>query len=524
MNAESLNVAFAAQPYQLVEKIGEGGYGEVWSALKRSTEDDTLSYPQRVAIKILKDSDAVLGPKLNHKHIIKIQDTGEVLGRPYQVMEYFNGNNLRSQIADVAQDIVSIRRVVLPLIEAIEHAHQRGIVHRDIKPENILVQQNNSCWQVKLTDFGLAREVPTTLIQSATFATGQGGPAGTAAYLAPELFSNPGAFSLQSDLYALGILLFELFTGSQPTGLELPSELNPKLSVKFDPIVKSLLSTNPEKRPQSVTELRKELLPLFSVNGRGKGTPVIINSKSGPQKTLKEKNVSISEELDMVLIPTGSFVQGHDDDPFACPRRLTTLSAYWIDRYPVTNDAYLEFIRATGHKPPESWKVDSGNWHKLTSFRLAENQASLPVVGVTYKDAKAYADWAGKRLPTEAEWERAAQGPRGWPYPYGDQFSAHVIHSQKDSLSVVDKHYHGRSLEGVFDLTGNAWEWCHDWYDRKAYNNKDVKDPKGAKSGDARVIRGGYDPELKGSGSAFFRSFMRPEMTHNYVSFRCAKS
>jgi formylglycine-generating enzyme len=523
MNTESLKAAFAATPYQLLKKHGEGGYGEVWAAQKRPTEEDPgLNYPSRVAIKILKNSSAVLGPELDHDHIIRILDTGEVLGRPYQVMEFFNGQNLRSQIKEVACHVLSVRRIIFPLLDAIEHAHQRGIVHRDIKPENILVQQNNSRWQVKLTDFGLARELPKELIQSATFATGQGQAAGTMAYLAPELLQNPTAFSLQSDLYSFGVLLFELLTGSRPAGLELPSELNPKLTKKFDAVVKSLLASKPDKRPRSITEVRKNLWPLFAINDQP-GAPIIMNSSPPGHRSGEKKGPPPSDELDMVLIPAGTFVQGHDDDPFARPRRLTTLSDFWIDRYPVTNEAYLEFIRATGHKPPQSWQVDSGNWHKLTSFRLSEAQASVPVVGVTYNDALAYATWTGKALPTEAQWERAAQGPRGWPYPYGEAFSASVIHASPKSLSSVDKHYHGRSLEGVFDLTGNAWEWCLDWYHRKSYLESDVKDPTGPEAGDAKVIRGGYDAELKGSGSAFFRSFMRPEMTHDYVGFRCAK-
>lgn len=551
MNAESLKAAFAATPYNLLEKIGEGGYGEVWSAQKRPTapidalEDefddldqdihsltppDSLqkdSIPSKVAIKILNDAQARLGPKLEHPHIIKIYDSGTILDRPYQIMEFFPGDNLRTQMPSISKDIVSARRILLPLLEATEYAHQRGIIHRDIKPENILVQHSNNHWKVKLTDFGLAQEIPSALIHSATFAasfnSGQASLAGTVAYLAPELHQNPDAFSPQSDLYSLGVLIFELLTGTRPSGLELPSELNPQLSKKFDPILKALLSSNPKKRPQSAAELRKKLLPLFLIDDQH-GAPIIFSTpKTKDTKPKPKKKAEISEELDMVLIEECSFVQGHEDDPFARPRRLTTLSSFWIDRYPVTNEAYLEFVRATGHKAPKSWKSKKGNWHTLTSFRLSEAEASLPVVGITYDDAKSYAEWAGKRLPTEAEWERAAQGPRGWPYPYGESFSQNAIHSDPKSLSSVDKFYHGRSLEGVFDLTGNAWEWCLDWYDRRAYRIKDVKNPQGPDKGEARVIRGGYDPELKGSGSAFFRSFLRPDMTHPFVGFRCAK-
>ncbi|MDF1660538.1 MAG: bifunctional serine/threonine-protein kinase/formylglycine-generating enzyme family protein [Planctomycetota bacterium] len=547
MNAESLKAAFAAEPYELLEKIGEGGYGEVWSARRRTTEsgldaldlDDDfdgpleapqslkkINIPSKVAIKILKDSEAVLGPKLEHDHIIRIYDTGSILDRSYQIMEFFPGDNLRLKLPKVAKDVVSARRIILPLLEAMEYAHQRGIVHRDIKPENVLVQQTNNHWQVKLTDFGLAREVPSALIQSATFAasfSSGANLAGTVAYLAPELLQNPDSFSPQSDLYSLGVLIFELLTGTRPSGLELPSELNPKLSKKFNPILKGLLSSHPKKRPQSAAEVRKQLLPLFRIDDQP-GAPIIFSSSTSKDPKSSKRKDLISEELDMVLIEECSFVQGHDDDPFARPRRLTTLDSYWMDRYPVTNEAYLEFVRATGHTPPKTWKVDKGNWHTLTAFRLSDAQAALPVVGITYEDAKTYAEWAGKRLPSEAEWERAAQGPRAWPYPYGESFSANVIHSDPKSLSSVDKFYHGRSLEGIFDLTGNAWEWCLDWYDRKAYREKDVKNPIGPEKGNARVIRGGYDPELKGSGSAFFRSFLRPDMTHKFVGFRCAKT
>ncbi len=214
------------------------------------------------------------------------------------------------------------------------------------------------------------------------------------------------------------------------------------------------------------------------------------------------------------------------------PERNVFLDTYWIDRYEVTNEKYLEFALATGHRPAlddscESETCKEGNlWDGYSFPNKIKNQ---PVIQVSWYDADSYCRWRDKRLPTEAEWEKAARGTEGFLYPWGNSppTPAHTNYNRKwkgyATLSDVGKHPPGISIYGVYDMTGNVWEWVADWYDLTYYPRARKKNPKGPKEGQNKLVRGGSWVNNDDVLHSAFRRWSRPEVRFNDTGFRCAK-
>ncbi|MEV0845504.1 SUMF1/EgtB/PvdO family nonheme iron enzyme [Streptomyces sp. NPDC049954] len=148
----------------------------------------------------------------------------------------------------------------------------------------------------------------------------------------------------------------------------------------------------------------------------------------------------------MTLVEAGTFLSGEENRPIWLP-------VYSIDVYPVTNSDYARFVTATGHRAPRHWPRG----------KCPESILDHPVVFVTWHDATAYASWSGKKLPTAQQWEKAARGPRGSIYPWGDQSTPAKCNSRESgvgSTTPVSRYHSGVSPYGVYDLCGNTWEWC----------------------------------------------------------------
>ncbi|MFO0775105.1 MAG: SUMF1/EgtB/PvdO family nonheme iron enzyme [Nitrospiraceae bacterium] len=231
-----------------------------------------------------------------------------------------------------------------------------------------------------------------------------------------------------------------------------------------------------------------------------------------------------SAEAPMVTIPAGEFTMGsneHADEP----RHQVVLDAFQIDKYETSNGRYKEFMKATGHAAPAYWDDP----------RL--NKSTHPVVGVSWHDASAFCKWDGKRLPTEAEWERAAKGPAGDNhYPWG----GHTLDSTKANYGQnvgrtqpVDAYPEGASGFGVYNMAGNVFEWVSDWYDPKSYTKSNALNPQGPESGynfanqgAVRVLRGGSWLAPETSLHTSHRFWNQPD-NNSYgvgLGFRCAKS
>jgi formylglycine-generating enzyme required for sulfatase activity len=164
----------------------------------------------------------------------------------------------------------------------------------------------------------------------------------------------------------------------------------------------------------------------------------------------------------MVEIPAGEFTMGNDvGDDDEKPAHTVTLEAFEMDMFEVTNADFARFVEETGYQT-EAEKAGESGWRAY-----AEGKDNYPVVKVTWNDADAYCQWAGKRLPTEAEWEKAAKGPEGFLYPWGNEWDPAKTNAKESGFRgtvAVGSFPEGASPYGVFDMAGNVWEWTADWY------------------------------------------------------------
>ncbi|TKB57173.1 MAG: formylglycine-generating enzyme family protein [Nitrospira sp.] len=224
----------------------------------------------------------------------------------------------------------------------------------------------------------------------------------------------------------------------------------------------------------------------------------------------------------MVLIPAGEFWMGSPvGEADERPRHRVYLDAYSMDKFEVTVSQYAEFMRSTGRRAPEDW--DQVNIGK---------HSDLPVVGVDWQDADAYCRWAEKRLPTEAEWEKAARGTDGRMYPWGNErptsrlanFGKEFTKNVYDkALAPVGSYEAGKSPYGLHHMAGNVWEWTADWHDEHFYTKSSQRNPTGPLSGESRVLRGGSWDNSSGAMRSAYRYRSSPTHRFDYMGFRCAR-
>ena len=501
--------------YELQEYLG-GGMSRVYRA-----RDTVIA--RTVAVKILTEQackdpeakarflqEARVAGSISHDNIIRVYDFGEENGRPYMVMEYLRGEDLRALIkTNRTGDLHCKLAIALQIARALEHIHNQKIIHRDIKPENIQV---TSSGLVKLMDFGIAKAENTAL-------TRPGFTLGTPYYMAPEQIRGMPVTTLV-DIYAFGIMLFELITGVRPTDAEgiekifekilrQPLDLAPLAAAGapqgLTDLVASCTAKDPAQRPSSFSAVCAELERILRRLQRGpvgatQTLQVIVEPGLGgtvaaptptpgrmpvatptpppmpAQQVARAKSspwliaVAIAGVVmlaaavwlhfgapgtqslaptistptgDMVLVPAGSFLSGAE-------RTQLTLPAFYIDQTEVSNSAYARFCTDKNRPLPELFLKDHPYY---------------PVVNITYVDAQEFAKWAGKRLPTLQEWEKAARGRDGRVYPWGnerDPRRANVLDNpdrKTPDLMPVDSFPEGASPNHVLNMAGNVWEF-----------------------------------------------------------------
>lgn len=254
----------------------------------------------------------------------------------------------------------------------------------------------------------------------------------------------------------------------------------------------------------------------------------VISDSAQAQLEVLRKNRPIEQpstaDIPMVEIPEGLFAMGLDgmqalEDER--PKHQVWLPVFFIDLHEVTTAQYAVFLTATNRDPPWQWDTVMLSQHH-----------DRPVIGVDWSDADAYCRWKGKRLPTEAEWEKSARGTDGRLYPWGNwlpskdlaNFASGARFSYSQALMPVQSYERGKSPYGLYHMAGNVWEWVQDWYAVNYYEVSPEQNPQGPELGQFKVLRGGSWSDLPKYLLTYGRFKLPPDTRNSYTGFRCAKS
>lgn len=498
-------------PYLYLGKELESGRAVLIKRLSRAAARD-----RTVRGKFAKEAE-ILG-SLEHPNLATIIEVVDEADEPAMILDAPGKLTLAELLARNGRLPVGIAlEFTLQLLSTLEFLHKNRVTHRQLMPTKVLVGSDaqKGFPLLSVVDFGLAHLSKVMTLDELEY--GQGTLVGmkatdTVSGAAPRPYQAPeqlrGESHEQSDLYSLGVVLFEMLTGDLPlssnpidesgTERSIRSEeptlvrlLRPEVSAELEEVIMTMLSKDAERRFQSINAVRNALV-----------------------MTPEAKSET------MVGVPRGTFVQGSaGDDPDGRdeerPQREVYVDAFFIDRTPVTAAEYQAYLNATGKQRPEEWE----------KFNDPQGAPNRPVVLVNWDDAQAYAEWAGKRLPTEAEWEKAARGEDGRIYPWGDDEPTpkRAWFDQKTPSQVGARPF-GTSPWGVHEMAGNVFEWVADWYERDYYADAPAENPKGPQTGKKKVIRGGSFAHGAFALRCATRGRYRPEARRANHGFRCAWS
>lgn len=623
--------------YEIRELLGEGGMATVYKAWDTRLEREVAikvirreAFPPDEMEMLLKrfEREAKLLGRLSHPNIVGVIDYGEYEGLPYLVMVYLSGGTLKDRLGRSMpwRDAVQL---LLPVAYALEYVHEHNIINRDVKPSNILMTEKG---QPMLTDFGLVKLFgDKDKVKEAVTLTSSGTGLGTPDYMAPEQWT--GEPTAKSDLYSLGVVLYEMITGHKPytadtpagvllrqatESLPLPKQYIPDLPQNVESVLLKVLAKNPEDRYPDVHTFANELQNLLAgrevtamsvkpeklreqMTGkvrirppieqghdtviparRKRSSPILvagigmlgalallvaigaywlISNNPGmftaspptqqvlpspsptatnipPTETLQPTSapteislptetpipaeIKDSKNVIMRLIPAGEFTMGSDSgDAESKPAHKVNLGAFYIDKFEVTNAMYDACVYAGKcRRPQQTGSPTRSTYYKNPVF------ANYPVIYVDWKMAKAYCGWRGARLPTEAEWEKAARGTDERAYPWeGDKLDCSFANFSGcvGDTTPVDQHEKGQSVYGVYGMAGNVWEWTSTLFRLYPYSPTDGRENPDATG--ERVARGGSWHEFGGNGGNIrtdTRIKLDPGYYGAYVGFRCA--
>jgi len=479
--------------YEIEQELGEGLLGTVYLAKHlRSGKHLALKFLRPRLLTSDKDLERLReafeqAKPLRHVGLIRYGDLGEHEGTNYFSQEYFQSTSLRTLMEQYQAEhrpfsLLEACQIVNKVLEAVQYLHDNGVVHRNVKPENVLVRPRptgpggkNVVYDVKITDAGLATLINPTIFAE-SFVSREEAP-----YLAPELAGFDQGGTPPSDIYSVGVMLYELLVGQTPRGTYLsPTQLRGDLPEHIDDIVEIALGPNPEDRYPSARDMLNDIQRSFSGELQGEegatsfrniiiglsvavlvaaGIGVYFQVREHPDPLADAKatdaqlrsmvaanlrmpseaelNTMVQAHPDMLYIPPGPFVMGRlnqedlnnasQSEPLASPVKT---EGFYIDRY--------EFPNRTVDKTGQPVK---------------------PVAKVTWVDADQACRSIGKRMCTEQEWERACKGPANWVYSYGDGYDTEMCGGGVEVAYNVGDRETCVSGYGVAMLSGGLREW-----------------------------------------------------------------
>ena len=529
MSSLKENTTLQGGKYKIISELGQGGFGITYLAeqtmldrkvavkeffMKEFCErnidtsrvtlgtESSRETVTRFREKFLKEARNIA--KLDHPNIVRILDIFEENGTAYYVMDYIEGEPLSEMVKRRgAIPETEAMRYILKAAEALEYIHGRNMNHLDIKPANIMINGKD---ESVLIDFGLSKQYDAGGQQTSTT------PVGISEGYAPmEQYKKGGVgeFSPQTDIYALGATFFKLLTGKTPPsasdvyedGVPL-EELRAKgVSPKAIYAICNAMKSRKKERTQSAS--------LFIAGLKGTMPPIpkpapiqeddeetVVNVANKGSVTSEDKTFTVGGvTFKMIYVEGGTFTMGttseqeSDANKDEKPAHQVTLSGYYIGETVVTQALWKAVM---GKRKKYFGLIDVDN--NPSSFK-GENR---PVELVNWNDCQEFIEKLNAltggnfRLPTEAEWEYAARGgskSRGYKYSGSnniDDVAWYRDNSDKMTHEVGTK---SSNELGIYDMSGNVWEWCSDWYGR--YSSNAQTNPKGPDSGSDRVVRGG---------------------------------
>jgi len=543
-------IGLQIKDYKVIREIGKGGMATVFLV-------EHISLQNRVAMKVLSQdfvrnahirkrflAEARSMARMSHSGIIKVTDLMEENDTVAFVMEYIEGETLKEYIdrkGKLKDDEIEV--IFSQMLEAVGYVHEQNLVHRDIKPSNFMIDKKG---KIKLMDFGIAKNTDES--SSEYTLTGTGALLGTPMYMSPEQITETKSVTAQSDIYSLGVVLWQMVTGEKPYDTKSLSNFQLQMKIVQEP----LLSTNSRwetiiykctdkdvsSRFFKCSEI-SESIKTGSVKADSSDSTVVesngANTKQDKPDTQSERTIIDNSQpqirtdklgIEFIWVEGGAFDMGspHDeadrmDDEL---QHKVSVNGYFMAKYPVTQALWEKVMGSN----PSSY---------------SENGSDSPVEMVSWNDCHVFIEKINKqlgsnyRLPTEAEWEFAARGgikSKGYNYSGSDKIDEaawyagnRFIEIEKNALFGLSKkmeiqylgtHPVGKKKPnelGIYDMSGNVWEWCADWYGY--YPTSAQTNPQGPSTGSGRVFRGGswY------SRAQFCRSAHRNYDAPHYRSF-----
>ena len=541
--------------YEIEKRLGAGSFGTVYLARHRFLETqnvikrlhDQYASDDQFVQKFLNEG-RIIRRLRSCAHIVEVEHMTQTDdGHLILVMEYIAGGDLSGLMGSRTLSIEEVIEFSRQIAVGLQAAHKAGLVHRDIKPENILVSEDEEGQpRLKLIDFGIAVD------RARLTNVWKGGSPG---YASPEQCAlTGGQLDGRADLYALGATMYRMLTGRMPYSNAhewmdwmaavsagppvAPRQVRGDVPPGLSELVLKMLALRPEGRPGDAGVVIAELKGAKAWHPpTERELPVAIRLGDKPEPL--EVRAHPKDGLKYVWIPPGRFLMGSDNgfDSEKPVHEVRITRGFWMGQTPVTVGAYKRYVFAAKLSMPPEPELCGRN------LNPAWREEDVPMTMVSWDDAQAYCQWAGLRLPTEAEWEYAARGGSeedtygkldeiAW---FGDNSGDRPIDSVKvwkdeDTFEQLSKNGNRPRPVGLklandfnlFDTLGNVWEWTADWFNEAYYKASPGENPVGSDSGTRRVLRGGSWYNIPWSARASFRDFDRPDVRLYNIGFRCS--